>query len=139
MCRFLLKKDIKAPNIVVKCNTLNKASRKLQESIGASITNKESPIENRYYYTVNEDEILQSRCVQKLESLGMDTYKITMDNDNAVYTVKLREGVVKEDKRNFSFVKNIQKMMEKVRVTKHKEVAKPVVNLRQQSREAKTY
>ena len=113
---FLLKDEDKSKNTVVKCNILNRASRRLQYSIGADITNESMPIDNRYYFTVNSEKILESKCVKKLEREGFDKYTITMDN-GVSYDVSLRDGVLSEQapKEHSPFLESIHNMIAKVR------------------------
>ena len=85
--------------------------------IGASVTNKDKPIGNRYYFTVDEKDILESGGLKKLERLGADTYTITID-ESTEYKVSLRNGIIREGKNRGSFIGSIQEMMEKVRMSR---------------------
>ena len=97
--------------------------------IGASVTNKDKPIGNRYYFTVDEKDILESGGLKKLERLGADTYTITID-ESTEYKVSLRNGIIREGKNRGSFIGSIQKMMDKVRMSRSMpQVAMPRSNI----------
>ena len=98
---FLLSDNNKSQKTVIKCNRLNRASRKLQKSIGAVIANEDKPIDRRFYYIVQKEDILRSKCVSKLAKLGLDTYTITIDEKT--YKVSLRDGILSEEKITSSF------------------------------------
>lgn len=126
---FLSEKADKAHQVFIKCNVLNNASRKLQRLIGASVTNKDKPIGNRYYFTVDEKDILESGGLKKLERLGADTYTITID-ESTEYKVSLRDGIIREGKNRGFFIGSIQKMMDKVRMSRSMpQVAMPRSNI----------
>jgi len=138
LCNFLLKEEDKSQNIVIKCNRLNKASRRLQYSIGALLTNAHRPIDGRYYFTVSKDDILKSRCLDKLEESGLDTYTITTD-EKITYTVSLRKGILQKHKEQTSFIKSVCNMIEKVKLSKAKDSCKKTANVSGISRIQKTY
>ena len=138
LCNFLLKEEDKSQNIVIKCNTLNRASRRLQYSIGALLTNEHRPIDGRYYFTVSKDDILKSRCLDKLEESGLDTYTITTD-EKITYTVSLRKGILQKHKEQTSFIKSVCNMIEKVKLSKAKDSCKKTANVSGISRIQKTY
>lgn len=140
---FLLSEGDKGKHVVVKCNQLNEGSRKLQESIGANMTNESHTINGRYYFTVNEKDMLASHCVSKLEERGVDGYSVSLP-DGTIHEVSLRGGILKTSKRKARAVKDhalllisIQNMMKKVqdaRGTSYTEPEKVQVALLEQNR-----
>ncbi|MBQ8869757.1 MAG: GNAT family N-acetyltransferase [Alphaproteobacteria bacterium] len=138
LCNFLLKEENKSQNIVIKCNTLNRASRKLQESIGALLINGHRPIDNRCYYMVNEENILSSKCIDKLEKLGVDEYTITTD-EKVTYTVSLRKGILQKQENRTSFLDGIYNMLEKVKLSKSRYMSETKTKSSIKIRESKTY
>ena len=91
----------KTKDIVIKCNQLNEAFKKLQVSIGAKSTNEDRPIKNRFYFTVTQEKMHKSECWMKLKKLKTDVY--TISTDYTTYEVSLQDGILRAQKSHLRF------------------------------------
>lgn len=122
---FLLKEEDKTKDIIIKCNRLNEASKKLQVSIGAKSTNENRPINNRFYFTVTQEKMHQSECWVKLKKLKADVY--TISTDDTTYEVSLQDGILRTQKNHSKFFRSLQNMMQKTRLCKVQDKPKETV------------
>lgn len=122
---FLLKEEDKTKDIVIKCNQLNEASKKLQVSIGAKSTNENRPIKNRFYFTVTQEKMHKSECRMKLKKLKADVY--TISTDYTTYEVSLQDGILRTQKSHLRFFRSLQDMMQKTRLCKVQDKPKETV------------
>ena len=113
---FLLSEEDKSLPVIIKFNILNRASRGLQESVGANIVNGNTPIDNRFYALLNWEDFKKSKCVEKLEAHDKKNYNVT--NEGTSYRVSLSDGSIHRSNSGFSITGYINKLRNKLKSIK---------------------